>query len=247
MAPRRRRHPSRPRRHRERESSGSTSRRLFEEAAERVVGAQQPFGLAQQRRGRRRTPRAATRARSPAGRSSAPLNTALSLAPALRRHGATPSSALLQPRAGHGPLPLHGGRRDADGLGRLLDGEAAEVAQLDDARLLGIERGEAGERLVEREHVDVAGPVGVGRSNRRARPTAARCVVQRDLLGAPPRLAAPPGPGALHEDLPHRERGDGEEVRAVLELAGRSAASRTNASLTSAVACSVWPGRSRPM
>src|SRR5215204_7436265 len=60
-----------------------------------------------------------------------------------------------EPRAGHLPVALDGGMADAHGLGRLLDGEAAEELQLDDARLVGVERREAFERLVDAEQVEV--------------------------------------------------------------------------------------------
>ena len=76
-----------------------------------------------------------------------------------------------------------------------------------------------------------------------ARTSGERCVVERDALRRAAALVGVARPRALHQDLPHRQRGDGEEVRAVLELARRARpASRTKASLTSAVACSVWPG-----
>ena len=104
---------------------------------------------------------------------------------------------------------------DADDVRGLLDGEAAEVAQLDDLRLFGVERGQPRQRLVEREHVDVVGPVGAGRR----RLDSQRCVVERDALRRAAALGRAARPRALHEDLAHRERGDGEEVRAVGELA----------------------------
>src|SRR4051812_20332843 len=44
----------------------------------------------------------------------------------------------LEPRPGHGPLPLHGRRRDPQRLRRLLDAEPREVAQLHHPRLLRI-------------------------------------------------------------------------------------------------------------
>jgi hypothetical protein len=44
-------------------------------------------------------------------------------------------------------VPLYRGGGDRQGLGRLLDGEAAEEAQLDDPGLIRIELGEPLERL----------------------------------------------------------------------------------------------------
>ena len=108
--------------------------------------------------------------------------------PLLRRHGSpsTASSAAhvdraFQPRARHRPLPLDGGGRDSHGFRGLLDGQPAEVPELDDARLLGVERGEARQCFVEREHVDVSGASPTDEAT--ASSSVTRC-------GAPPRLAA---------------------------------------------------------
>src|SRR3712207_8755656 len=45
------------------------------------------------------------------------------------------------------------GRRDAECRRRLLDGQPAEVAQLDQARLLRVQCREPFERVVDREHL----------------------------------------------------------------------------------------------
>src|SRR6185436_5949276 len=59
-----------------------------------------------------------------------------------------------EPGLGRVPVALDRRRRRAHHLGGLLDGEAAEEAQLDDARLVGVERLELAERVVEVDQVD---------------------------------------------------------------------------------------------
>src|SRR5690606_30154084 len=65
----------------------------------------------------------------------------------------------VEPGARRAPLPLDGGLREPERLGRLLYGEPSEVAALDDLRLAGVEAGEAGEGTVE---VEDRGGAGVG-------------------------------------------------------------------------------------
>src|SRR5215218_6988946 len=60
-----------------------------------------------------------------------------------------------QPRARHLPVALDRGVADAEHLGRLLDGQAAEELQLNDARLLRVDGGEPLQRLVNRQQVNV--------------------------------------------------------------------------------------------
>ena len=62
----------------------------------------------------------------------------------------------FQPCAGHRPVALDRGWRGADSLRRFLHGQPAEVAELDEMHLIGIDRSQAGERFVQREEVDVA-------------------------------------------------------------------------------------------
>ena len=93
---------------------------------------------------------------------------------------------------------------------RLLDAQAAEVAQLDDLGLPLVERREPLERGVERDEIDLAGPP-------RSTP-ASSCSSSVMRAGSPPRLAALRRARALHQNLPHRERGNGEEVGAVLPV-----------------------------
>jgi hypothetical protein len=54
-----------------------------------------------------------------------------------------------EPDAGEGPVALDGAGRDSEDLGDLLDGESAEVAELDDAGLARVLGGEAGEGLID--------------------------------------------------------------------------------------------------
>src|SRR5690606_41901910 len=63
----------------------------------------------------------------------------------------------VEPGARRAPLPLDGGLREPERLGRLLYGEPSEVAALDDLRLAGVEAGEAGEGTVEVEDLGGAG------------------------------------------------------------------------------------------
>jgi hypothetical protein len=61
---------------------------------------------------------------------------------------------LVQPRFGNGPVPRDGLGRDAECMGRLLDGQAAEEPQFDDLRLLRVHASEPLQRLVERHQID---------------------------------------------------------------------------------------------
>ncbi len=85
-----------------------------------------------------------------------------------------------QPGARDRPVALHGGGGDAHRLGGLLDRQAAEEAQLDEPRLLGVESREPLERLVERDEIDRS------RFSPATRPSSS---VTRGW--APPRLSAP--------------------------------------------------------
>src|SRR6185295_5831610 len=62
----------------------------------------------------------------------------------------------VQPGTGELPLAADRRGRHLERGGRLLEVEAAEVAQLDEARAPRVHRLQLGERLVEGEHVDVA-------------------------------------------------------------------------------------------
>ena len=59
------------------------------------------------------------------------------------------------------------------------------------------------------------GPFGPAEAGLHVRDVA---VVERDPLRAAAALDGVARPGPLHEDLSHRQRGDGEKVRAAVEL-----------------------------
>ena len=71
--------------------------------------------------------------------------------------GVHAESSRGEPRARDGPVPLDRGGGDVHRLGGLLDGQAAEEAQLDEPRLLGVDRLEPLQRLVEGDEIDAAG------------------------------------------------------------------------------------------
>src|SRR5205085_3262385 len=54
-----------------------------------------------------------------------------------------------QPSLRHAPVAFDGDGADAEHLGRLFDREAAEVAQLDDARFLRVNLGQCLQRVVQ--------------------------------------------------------------------------------------------------
>ena len=89
-------------------------------------------------------------------------------------------------------------------LGRLLDAQAAEEPQLDDARLTFVEGGEPLERLVEGKQVDRA---ALGGDHR---------FVERHLRRGATPFDALVGSRVVDENPAHRLRRDPEEVRAVL-------------------------------
>src|SRR5918993_2740058 len=111
-----------------------------------------------------------------------------------------------EPRLRHAPLALDGGGADAQDFRRLLDREAAEEAQLDDARLLRVERVEAFERLVERDQV------------RGALARHVDVLVEREFLEFAAALFGLLLARVIDEDAAHHLRRDAEEVRPVLPL-----------------------------
>ena len=85
--------------------------------------------------------------RSCVGRSIASAKSAFTRCQRASRHVAPELAA--EPGARERPLALHRRRGDVERFRRLLDGESAEIAQLDEPRLIGIERRESLERLVQ--------------------------------------------------------------------------------------------------
>jgi hypothetical protein len=111
-----------------------------------------------------------------------------------------------QPRLGNRPLPHDGRSRSSHDFGRFLDGEAPEVAQLDDLRLPTIEGGQTLEGFVQRQDIDPAGFRGD------------LIFDQGHALQPPAALLGEPFPGVIDEDSPHHPGGDAEEVRPVAPL-----------------------------
>jgi hypothetical protein len=112
-----------------------------------------------------------------------------------------------QPAPRHRPLARDGRRRDAERGGRLVERQPGEVAQLDEARLVGVDGGEPLERLVEGDHVHVALGDRAGGVD----------VAQRHGLRAAAALGRLPRARGVDEHLAHAPRGHAEELRAALE------------------------------
>ena len=83
--------------------------------------------------------------------------------PALAAHGAFPAALdrVVEPGPGKAPVPLDRRPRHREHLGDLVHREPAEEPELHDSRLPRIEDGEAVERLLQRDQLDV-GPAGRG-------------------------------------------------------------------------------------
>ena len=193
-------------------SGAATHAGSFEEFAGRVVRAQQRphfrgdarAATAASRASSRSRPARVERQRFVEQRADAPQSCSRR-----RAHVVADSSSFASQARATRPVALHGGGRDAHRLGRLLDRQPAEEPQLDDARLARVELGQPGERGVERDHVDRA----LGR--RRLQP-----LVERDARLAAAALQRVARARPLDQDLPHRVRGDGGEVGAVLPALG---------------------------
>jgi hypothetical protein len=105
--------------------------------------------------------------------------------------------------AGEGPVTLDGARGDLEDGGDLLDGETAEVAQLDDAGLARILSGEAREGLIDRgDFVEAIGGDG-------------EVVVHLDAMEASGAALGVMLAGIVDEDLAHYVGGEADEVGAV--------------------------------
>ena len=93
--------------------------------------------------------------------------------------------------------------------GRFLDRLSGEKPQLDDLRLLRIDPGQLGQRAIERDEIDPAALSPIVHE---------QPFVERDLHVRAAALRRVPGARALDEQPPHRDRGERDEVRAVLPL-----------------------------
>ena len=109
-----------------------------------------------------------------------------------------------QPRPGASPIALDGGRRQLEGVGRFLDGQASEEPQHHQVAQTRVDGRELAQRGVEVEQVHV-------RRRRRA-----DRVRERHLQAGATPFGGRMGAGMIHQDLPHHARGNREEVRAVL-------------------------------
>src|ERR1700756_1886577 len=110
----------------------------------------------------------------------------------------------MQPGFRHGPVALHGGRRDLENLGRVFDGQPTEEAQLYDLTLLLINLREFRQGSVEGQHIDVA----VRARDKR--------LIERDLAGAIAALGGILGARVIHKYPAHHLGSDSEEVSAAL-------------------------------
>ena len=97
----------------------------------------------------------------------------------------------VEPRPSPGPVALDGGGRCLERVGRLVDAEPREEAQLDDAAVTGVEE-DGAPGLVEREHVHA-------RLSESAGDTLSRLTIV-DCRRACRRVAG----GVIGEDLAHQ-------------------------------------------
>jgi hypothetical protein len=108
--------------------------------------------------------------------------------------------------AGEGPVALDGARGDLEEGSDLFDGETAEVAELDDAGLAGIVRGEAGEGLIDGgDFVEAIGGDG-------------EVVVHFDAVEASGASLGVVLAGVVDEDLAHDVSSEADEVGAVVPV-----------------------------
>ena len=116
----------------------------------------------------------------------------------------------MQPALRDCPLALDGGGRHSQGGRGLVDGQAAEEPQFDDAGLIGVQLFELLERPVEIERIDgVDSPAGRGQG-----------VIEVEWQAPTTSLLPEVTAGVVDEDAPHQLGGDGEEVASVLPVDG---------------------------
>jgi hypothetical protein len=112
-----------------------------------------------------------------------------------------------EPRLREGPVGCDGRLRAFENQGCLLQGEASEVAEFDDAGLARVKGGELLQGVLKSKEIDFA-PRVIAREiivERRATP------LSTALVGVRP-------PGVIDEDEPDRVGGDAEKVRASLPV-----------------------------
>lgn len=113
----------------------------------------------------------------------------------------------MKPGLGHCPLTSRGRARNTKHVGRLLEAESREVPQLDEAFLIRIELGEAGECLVEGDDVDVS-LVG-GRE---------QCLFEGKVFGGPAAFFTAMRSRMIDQYPTHRLSRDREEMSAIPPL-----------------------------
>jgi len=113
-----------------------------------------------------------------------------------------------EPAFGEGPFAFHRRRRDTQRGRGLLDGQAAEEAQLDELRLIGIDLLKLGQRAIEVERID-----GIDRRSWRRNGVVQ---LERQFTFSPflPQLSA----RVIDEDTPHQLRGNREEMPTILPV-----------------------------
>ena len=121
------------------------------------------------------------------------------------RSGST-ADGVVEPGAREAPVALDRGRRELQDLRNLVGGQAAEEFELDDPALARIDGAELIERLVEDDDVHVRrlpGFIGVAEWN---------------FPHVPAPLAGGAVAGMVHENPPHHDRREADELRPVLPV-----------------------------
>jgi hypothetical protein len=111
----------------------------------------------------------------------------------------------MQPGFCHGPFALDGRRRYPDGFRCFVDAEPREKAKFDDSALSCVTRGQRIERLVEGQHIDVA-----GLSNWRD-------FIQTHHRDRSAPFVGPLAASVINEDLTHQCCRNRKEMRPVVE------------------------------
>jgi len=111
-----------------------------------------------------------------------------------------------QPCLGVTCLSYRSGYRNADGFGRFLDGQAAEVAQLEDSCFALVSCGQRLQSIIERHYTF---RVGVG---------VFQCFIQLQRRLAAASLNRSAGASVVYHDLSHQPGGDSEEMGAALPI-----------------------------
>src|SRR5437773_5108417 len=119
-----------------------------------------------------------------------------------RWEGRLASQLTPEPRAGDAPIALHGLGRYRQHARGLLDGEPAEIAQLDDLRLPGVERRQGFQRSIDRDPA-----FAIRRVDHSGRFLDRHAVL---LLATALRALMPAG--VVDEDLSHQTRRDADEL-----------------------------------